>query len=324
MSLLFADSGTENGGVVAVSAGANFTATLVDIDRGRSFGNGGAISNAGTTTLTDVIVSSNDGVNGGGIYNTGNLVINKAHFFSNDASNDGGAIYSTGSGTVEITNATFTTNTGSAGAGALSLNAGSVTNSTIASGNRGPLTGGIYANSANPIILQNVISADNTILNTLDRSSEDLIGPVISNGGNIIERTTETGFTTADQLGVDPDLGSSGDHGGFSNTVDLEATSIAIDFGTAANAPLTDQRGLGRSGNVDSGAFEFDGVTVVNFTLVVTTLNDTVDGTVTDVQSLIANKGTDGEISLREAIICLLYTSPSPRDATLSRMPSSA
>ena len=29
-------------------------------------------------------------------------------------------------------------------------------------------------------------------------------------------------------------------------------------------------------------------------------------------------------LNFKEAIICLLYTSPSPRDATLSRMPSSA
>ena len=29
-------------------------------------------------------------------------------------------------------------------------------------------------------------------------------------------------------------------------------------------------------------------------------------------------------VTLREGMICLLYTSPSPRDATLSRMPSSA
>ena len=29
-------------------------------------------------------------------------------------------------------------------------------------------------------------------------------------------------------------------------------------------------------------------------------------------------------LEMKERIICLLYTSPSPRDATLSRMPSSA
>ena len=30
------------------------------------------------------------------------------------------------------------------------------------------------------------------------------------------------------------------------------------------------------------------------------------------------------DIGVERAIVCLLYTSPSPRDATLSRMPSSA
>ena len=30
------------------------------------------------------------------------------------------------------------------------------------------------------------------------------------------------------------------------------------------------------------------------------------------------------KVDMRERVICLLYTSPSPRDATLSRMPSSA
>ena len=33
---------------------------------------------------------------------------------------------------------------------------------------------------------------------------------------------------------------------------------------------------------------------------------------------------TDEEWNWAELVICLLYTSPSPRDATLSRMPSSA
>ena len=35
-------------------------------------------------------------------------------------------------------------------------------------------------------------------------------------------------------------------------------------------------------------------------------------------------EGEGCAISLASASICLLYTSPSPRDATLSRMPSSA
>ena len=35
-------------------------------------------------------------------------------------------------------------------------------------------------------------------------------------------------------------------------------------------------------------------------------------------------KKISSEIGIRHIVICLLYTSPSPRDATLSRMPSSA
>mgnify|MGYP003311831478 CR=1 FL=1 len=30
------------------------------------------------------------------------------------------------------------------------------------------------------------------------------------------------------------------------------------------------------------------------------------------------------KLSIKDVVVCLLYTSPSPRDATLSRMPSSA
>ena len=42
--------------------------------------------------------------------------------------------------------------------------------------------------------------------------------------------------------------------------------------------------------------------------------------------AVVLEHGEDGHVHLRQAInmTCLLYTSPSPRDATLSRMPSSA
>ena len=35
-------------------------------------------------------------------------------------------------------------------------------------------------------------------------------------------------------------------------------------------------------------------------------------------------RADDGGVAVVEDVACLLYTSPSPRDATLSRMPSSA
>ena len=54
------------------------------------------------------------------------------------------------------------------------------------------------------------------------------------------------------------------------------------------------------------------------------TLNvDTGNGLGIDSDNLVALAGDD-TIIVDAAGICLLYTSPSPRDATLSRMPSSA
>ena len=61
---------------------------------------------------------------------------------------------------------------------------------------------------------------------------------------------------------------------------------------------------------------------------VIASIADVIDGPIsaeviaTDFEGMI---GEAKELSaIHENIVCLLYTSPSPRDATLSRMPSSA
>ena len=54
----------------------------------------------------------------------------------------------------------------------------------------------------------------------------------------------------------------------------------------------------------------------------ITELNGQAVSTVEDVLSHVSASADDQEWRLR--YVCLLYTSPSPRDATLSRMPSSA
>ena len=43
-----------------------------------------------------------------------------------------------------------------------------------------------------------------------------------------------------------------------------------------------------------------------------------------EIKNLLEKGGGEGIILIYNSIPCLLYTSPSPRDATLSRMPSSA
>ena len=43
-----------------------------------------------------------------------------------------------------------------------------------------------------------------------------------------------------------------------------------------------------------------------------------------DALGMVETKGLVGAIEAADAMVCLLYTSPSPRDRTRSRMPSSA
>ena len=67
-------------------------------------------------------------------------------------------------------------------------------------------------------------------------------------------------------MGVSPLLAAMGNYGGPTQTLALLPGSPAIDAGTASisgvTVPATDQRGLGRVGNVDIGAFESQGFTL--------------------------------------------------------------
>ena len=56
-------------------------------------------------------------------------------------------------------------------------------------------------------------------------------------------------------LFADPLLGPLDDYGGPTPTMSLSAESPAIDYGS--DCPPTDQRGMGRVGPCDSGAFEY-------------------------------------------------------------------
>ena len=76
------------------------------------------------------------------------------------------------------------------------------------------------------------------------------------------------------------------------------------------------------------GDIVFNDAVKVNGTVVV----DSENGIITFSTSIDGNDGTNDDLTIEggtgaitlQAIGCLLYTSPSPRDNTLSRMPSSA
>jgi predicted outer membrane repeat protein len=137
------DGGGVNTVVTISSVGAHVTLSQVTIRNGAA-PNGGGISNNGTLTISDSIISrnttkNNDSSAGGGIYNTGSLTINNSILFGNSAiggrfcgSCSGGAIYN--SGTVTITHSAFSANNALNGGGIYSQGILTVRNSML-SGN---------------------------------------------------------------------------------------------------------------------------------------------------------------------------------------------
>ena len=93
--------------------------------------------------------------------------------------------------------------------------------------------------------------------------------------------------------------------GEASNTADL---LLARFSGATFAAVGADQPNVGSPSGIGSVSFTNDTVTVTRSEIVLT-------GSFVQSQSSVTEVGS---------YVCLLYTSPSPRDATLSRMPSSA
>ncbi|MBS1792203.1 MAG: VCBS repeat-containing protein [Acidobacteria bacterium] len=231
-------SGNNASRVFSVSSGANLTLGGVTVTGGNSVGttqsfNGGGIYNGGAVNLSNSTVSGNSaGNNGGGIYNAGTLTLTNSTVSGNSAPNDvGGGIYNAGTSTL--------------------------TNSTVSGNSAAFLGGGIFNFSSTQVNARNTMIAGNAAGN----AGPDFIGPLTSQGNNLIgntANTTITGTTTGNILNQNPLLAPLGFYGGQTMTHALLSGSPAINAGTFAGAPAADQRGAARVGNVDIGAFELN------------------------------------------------------------------
>jgi len=241
-------------------------------------GNGGAISNSGTLTLTNCTLNANlafgglgangssaiggnvhggDGgaAQGGAIFNdtTGNLVMTNCTLVANHATGGtggngpisfgGNGGNATGgvvnAGTMTVTAVTLTGNGGTGGTGGTGSN-------RFNGGSAGKASGGL-ASANNSTTVRDTISAGNTG----SGAGLDVDGTFNSNGYNLIGTADHSsGFTaTADQTGTDAAplnamLGSLQNNGGFTDTMALLPGSPAIDKGRTFAPPFTDQRGL--------------------------------------------------------------------------------
>ena len=97
---------------------------------------------------------------------------------------------------------------------------------------------GPHAELVNTIVARNAAGVSN-----------DCDGPIVSDGYNLLQNTAGcviTGDPTGNILGVDPRLRPLADYGGPTETMALRPSSPAIDAGSAAAGPVTDQRGVAR------------------------------------------------------------------------------
>jgi parallel beta-helix repeat protein len=240
------------------------------------------VLNAGTATLTNCTISGNSATTGGGVWNGDTATLTNCTISGNNTGL-GGGFGGSGGGFSGF----------GGGGGVFNGGMATLTNCTV-SGNAATTGGGVY-NSGYPAA---TLTLANTIVagNTASGSGPDAFGTVNSLGYNLVGITDgSTGWRgdgsvrDHDQIGtsaspLDPLLGPLADNGGPTQTMALLPGSPAIDAGTAAGAPCTDQRGFGRIGAVDIGAFESQGTALV--------VNTTAGGAITD----------PGQLSLPQAV----------------------
>jgi predicted outer membrane repeat protein len=240
---------------------------------------GGAIATSGSLTIRSSNIHHNYASDGAGIYCNPRIdpsyasrtAIYDTTFADNLADESGGGIYSKDGGTLEIWRSLFRDNWADDGGGIYSMQAPHIVSSTFAENtahhaggaiytergldannitvawNSAPTTGGIYAESAGPVALfENSIVAhnDNGGCHHAHSSgwSTSASSSCLGNSSDIL--TSSTG------------LGTLADHGGPTQTIDLSASSPAVDSGHPASCASRDQRSILRDNHCDMGAYE--------------------------------------------------------------------
>lgn len=213
-------------------------------------GRGGAICNLGTLCVTNCTLAANSATGG---------AAGDATVYASASGGDGlgGGLFNT-NGTVTLVNLTFATNSATGGAGSPGIS-----NSVPAPGAPGLALGGAIYTTNGTVNVVNTIVADS-------RSGSNCWGTVLDLGYNLSSDNSAGFYATGSLNNTDPKLGPLDDYGGPTLTMALLAGSPAIDGGSTAQAPATDQRGRSRpySTAADIGAFESSAPFIVKGNLV--------------------------------------------------------
>lgn len=211
----------------------------------------------------------------GGVYVQGGPFEIRNSTFSGNEAEGIGALFVGPDATGDIVNSTFVGNVARTGlAGAIFIatdRAVAITHTTIAD-NHAPgelaFAGGIQVDASNAVTLTSSILFGNTGGNVYN--PWNIRNPVGDGGGNVQYPLLRPNgqadpLATPTVLGEDPLLATLADNGGPTQTMALGSGSPAIDLGTVAGAPATDQRGLPRVSPPDAGAVEAAPITLEDF-----------------------------------------------------------
>ncbi|NUN10035.1 MAG: T9SS type A sorting domain-containing protein [Ignavibacteriaceae bacterium] len=173
--------------------------------------------------------------------------------------------------TMNITNCTFSNNSSTVYGGAIFARPSNIASSVItnctfadnAGGNGGAFSSDNSSGNPQPLTFRNTIFHGNTATNQGNQAwagnSTAFIFENCMNQSSGFHNIT--GNFTSCLTGQNPLLSSLANNGGATRTRALQTGSPAINAGTSAGAPETDQRGYYRNGATDIGSFEFDGLT---------------------------------------------------------------